>query len=91
MQVRILPVPIQKEDSMFSEGGDPEGTIIWAGDTVRVVNWAGPCLNDRVLKIGRARFKLERYGFKHFIEVHKLPCDRCTDHPQSQYPDGYTN
>lgn len=71
------------------------------GAQVRVVNWAGPCLNGyRVVSVGKSRYKLDRgYGtrglqthdFKHFIEVHIDPCTRCTDHPQSSYPNGYTN
>lgn len=64
---------------------------IRAGSHVRVVNWAGPCLTDVVEKVNKTRYKLEWHEPKHFIEVHIDPCTRCTDHPQTMYPNGYTN
>lgn len=76
---------------------------IQVGDMVRHLSWAGPCIEYRLASIGRTRYKLVkdprpmRDGsmytpapvFDYFFMVHKEPCERCMDHPHTQYPMGY--
>lgn len=76
-----------------------EDEPIKPGTPVRVTNWAGPCLTSyTVVKRGRTRYKLSRSmgsrgievpTYEYFSMVHTEPCTRCTDHPQSHYPNGY--
>lgn len=63
---------------------------------VREVNWAGPCIDQGVL-IGESEmfYYIEPVGFnrrkriKKAPLVHTSPCQRCVDHPDTDYPNGY--
>jgi hypothetical protein len=66
---------------------------------VRESNLAGPCIELGELIRETAQFYVFRDNFpppnEHRIakrkrRVHLEPCTRCEDHPQTQYPNGYT-
>jgi hypothetical protein len=62
---------------------------------VRKINWAGPCIDQGPLVRETAQFYVyEQGGREHRIKktdplVHLEPCQRCMDHPQTQYPRGF--
>jgi hypothetical protein len=67
------------------------------GKTLRIVNWAGPCIDHGVV-VGETRmfWKIEPIGFERRARifksdplVHLEPCTRCCDHPETNYPRGY--
>lgn len=66
---------------------------------VRELNWAGPCLDlgvvveetaERIKFIDRSGKATHRSGAKvRWKVIHTDPCERCVDHPKTQYPNGY--
>ena len=66
---------------------------------LRELNWAGPCLDigvvveetaERIKFIDRSGNMTHRRGAKVKWKVfHTDPCERCVDHPKTQYPNGY--
>jgi hypothetical protein len=63
--------------------------------TVRVLNWAGPCI-ERGPYLGETpQFYVyeqagqRRRARKSDVLVHLTPCKRCMDHPETQYPRGF--
>jgi hypothetical protein len=70
--------------------------------TVREFNLAGPCIEIGRLVRETSKFYVYNDEFipGHFFDqekkigkrrTHIEPCKRCTDHPQTDYPNGYTN
>jgi hypothetical protein len=64
--------------------------LLKVGDAMRYVNWAGPCMRGYVTRVGRTRYNVDDgRAYIYFFEAHTEPCERCTDHPQTDYPRGY--
>ena len=69
------------------------------GDRVRVFSSAGPCLRfyefvKENKKTVTLRYKNgDNYSYRREVKswVHTEPCSSCSDHPQTQYPNGYMN
>lgn len=64
---------------------------------VREINWAGPCIDIGVLVGETALFYViepmgsnrRRRVKKGSPLIHVKPCQRCMDHPETNYPRGY--
>jgi hypothetical protein len=61
---------------------------------VRKLNWAGPCIDQGPLIRETEQFYVyqsagERRVKKTDPAIHLKPCNRCMDHPQTDYPRGY--
>jgi hypothetical protein len=76
------------------------------GKILRVSNLAGPCIEEGTITgetekfyvvagdTGPRRFRKDSVGrFSRWSggTTHILPCVRCTDHPETHYPNGYEN
>jgi hypothetical protein len=62
------------------------------GMAVRWSSWAGPCLSGTVIRLNRLTVTVNFYGMRRRVptaSVHAVPCNRCTDHPNTSYPRGY--
>ena len=67
-------------------------TSFLPGTAVRFFSMVGPCLTATVIRRNRTTYTLNFCGSKHYEQhalVHDTPCHSCTDHPRSQYPNGY--
>lgn len=66
---------------------------------VRVLSWAGPCLERHLIRRNGKSFTVGHWscnvpGHGHLITeyvytIHTEPCHFCEDHPQTSYPNGY--
>jgi hypothetical protein len=66
------------------------------GQTVRVWSMAGPCLPALLVRVNRTtatvRIGIVGEGSEQKVplgRVHAEPCSSCTDHPETNYPNGY--
>lgn len=68
--------------------------------TVRELNWAGPCIDLGVLtretkafwffsRNGGREERVKKDGLRGKYHIHMEPCDRCVDHPKTNYPRGF--
>jgi hypothetical protein len=64
-------------------------TAIRSGTAVRFFSMCGPCIPATVRKVNRVTVEMALYGKIEKYLVHTKPCPSCTDHPRTQYRDGY--